>query len=713
MTTTPAAALTAFLALLSTSPDPALPERWQQWLGHDVAVIISAEEKRMFLDLTTDEARERFVDKFWQVRDPIPGTKVNEFKEEHMRRLAYADEQFGRDGTRPGSRSARGRMYILFGEPQDRRFFHSSAYGLYPAELWFYQTPKDMAAGLPSFFYLLFFKPRGVGDYKLYSPVGDGPDALVGGFATSLNRNSALSALKEIDPEIYRASISLDPGSGADYDTGSIDLSSELLLAKIANLPNTLAETRYLPRYSQTEKGEVKTTITYSQFQLDPLVLAEADADGVTGIDYEVLVPPDDLGLDVQGGNLTAGFELYVVVRDGQGRTITQRTEPVTINLARELEAQALSAPFAIQGRVGLVPGSYEVSFLLRNRQTGQFGVGNEKVVVPEVGENAPAATELFGFLLGFHAEPLGDASASASPFAAGSFRVFPARGGQIGLDETPWVSARLRYPRGPDGPPKLIKTVTLLRKGQEVWGYMGFLSPNPAFDGGVLTIAEELRLGDAAGASASASAAGSAPGGEKATIAPGEYELLLRIQGREGNTLAERRQPLLLVEKGPARAWSLARESRRAGMRQELARQYLVRGERPRAARELELAADEEKAASNRLQIAALLLDMGEAERASKIAIPIAAFPDAPPLAHVYAAASLAMRDRPAEAAVEYEKALSTQGDKPEVALLNALCECYGRSGKKKEARDCFGRSLLLSPEQPAVKKALAGLGG
>jgi len=90
---------------------------WQKWLNEDVVYIISDEEKAAFEALKTDEEREQFVKQFWARRDPTPGTPENEFKEEHYRRIAYANRHWG--GNLPGWKTDRGRIYIRYGPPDE------------------------------------------------------------------------------------------------------------------------------------------------------------------------------------------------------------------------------------------------------------------------------------------------------------------------------------------------------------------------------------------------------------------------------------------------------------------------------------------------------------------------------------------------------------------------------------------------------------------
>src|SRR5205085_1346326 len=90
---------------------------YRKWLNEDVVYIITDEEKQAFKRLQTDEERQQFIEQFWLRRDPTPDTAENEFKEEHYRRIAYANERYA-SGI-PGWKSDRGRIYITFGPPTE------------------------------------------------------------------------------------------------------------------------------------------------------------------------------------------------------------------------------------------------------------------------------------------------------------------------------------------------------------------------------------------------------------------------------------------------------------------------------------------------------------------------------------------------------------------------------------------------------------------
>ncbi len=92
-------------------------DRYRKWLDEDVKYVAQPEERDLFKNLTTEEEKQVFIENFWHVRDPDRTTPTNEFKEEHYRRIAYANERFA-SGI-PGWMTDRGRIYIIHGEPTE------------------------------------------------------------------------------------------------------------------------------------------------------------------------------------------------------------------------------------------------------------------------------------------------------------------------------------------------------------------------------------------------------------------------------------------------------------------------------------------------------------------------------------------------------------------------------------------------------------------
>ena len=92
---------------------------YKTWLDQDVAYIITDEERKAFKNLSNDEEREAFIEQFWLRRNPNPDSPDNEFREEHYRRIQYANDHYA--AGKPGWKTDRGHMYIAFGPPDSTR----------------------------------------------------------------------------------------------------------------------------------------------------------------------------------------------------------------------------------------------------------------------------------------------------------------------------------------------------------------------------------------------------------------------------------------------------------------------------------------------------------------------------------------------------------------------------------------------------------------
>jgi GWxTD domain-containing protein len=96
-----------------------LGQYYRAWLTEDVTYIITSGERCVYLKLQTDEEREQFIEQFWNRRSSDPESEDNPFKEEHYRRIVFANEKFGTEI--PGWQTDRGRFYIQFGPPDSSR----------------------------------------------------------------------------------------------------------------------------------------------------------------------------------------------------------------------------------------------------------------------------------------------------------------------------------------------------------------------------------------------------------------------------------------------------------------------------------------------------------------------------------------------------------------------------------------------------------------
>lgn len=91
--------------------------RYKKWVEEDVPYIITDGEKAGFKHLNTDDERDYFIESFWEKRNPNPGSPENAFKDEYYRRIAYTNEHFA--SRLPGWKTDRGRIYIMYGPPDE------------------------------------------------------------------------------------------------------------------------------------------------------------------------------------------------------------------------------------------------------------------------------------------------------------------------------------------------------------------------------------------------------------------------------------------------------------------------------------------------------------------------------------------------------------------------------------------------------------------
>ncbi len=146
------------------SPQRPLPRPdnpYGKWVQEDVVYIIDDRERAAFLSLTSDPEREMFIKQFWLRRDPTPGTVENEMKEEHYRRIAYSNERFQGAGI-SGWKTDRGRLYILYGPPDEIESHPSGAPGVAPYEEWLYRAIEGVGRNV----IVRFEDPKRTGEYR-------------------------------------------------------------------------------------------------------------------------------------------------------------------------------------------------------------------------------------------------------------------------------------------------------------------------------------------------------------------------------------------------------------------------------------------------------------------------------------------------------------------------------------------------------------------
>src|SRR5215468_10486566 len=184
-------AVLSFLTATTFAGSDKMPAKYAEWLKKDVAYIITNQEKQTFKGLNTDEAREKFIEHFWELRNPNPGAPTNSYKEEHYQRLQYASDHFGKFGD--GWNTDMGRVYITLGAPEQKARYVAQS-GVRGMEIWFYQSTHP---ALPPFFYVVFWE-KDFGDFRLYSPYMDGPNKLVTGIQAEQGRKQSYLQIDHI-----------------------------------------------------------------------------------------------------------------------------------------------------------------------------------------------------------------------------------------------------------------------------------------------------------------------------------------------------------------------------------------------------------------------------------------------------------------------------------------------------------------------------------
>jgi GWxTD domain-containing protein len=394
-----------------------LPEQYRHWLEEEVVYIITPTERDVFQKLETDRERDIFIEAFWKHRDPTPGTPQNEFKDEHYKRIKYANEYFGRGTPRPGWMTDMGRIYIVLGPPQNIEE-HDTINGVYPVRIWSYSG--DPAYGLPTGFNIIFFKKRGMGEYVLYSPVDDGPESLIADWGTNLtsdvlNEQAAYQQLVKLAPNLAYQTLSLIPGERPA--PGTVSLASTRLLGNVFSYPQKKVEDTYAEALLKY-KDVIEVDYSANYIPSDSSLYVIEDEAGRFMVHYSI--EPKKISVDSYGDKYSTNYELDGRISDINGNTIFQYMKEFPLSFSgpeiQDLGAKAL----AIQDLFPLVPGTYKFDLLLKNTVSKEFTTFEGTIAVPEEG-SLPAMTPL---VLGYRLET------SASP--ANEFVPFRIRDGQL-----------------------------------------------------------------------------------------------------------------------------------------------------------------------------------------------------------------------------------------------------------------------------------------
>lgn len=395
------AAFVLFLLLsLMISGEPAhqktqkhsLPERFTDWLEEEVVYIIAPLEEKVFLQLQSDRERDLFIQAFWAQRDPSKGDNENEFRKEHNRRINYANQYFGRATPKAGWKTARGRMYIILGEPNDRIRFEGKNQ-VYNTEVWFYQGLSNV--GLPPGFNLVFFQQGGVGEYILYSPLKDGPMALLtSDFGDQTDHLSAYRRLRDREPELANFSLSLIPGEGPDI-SGRPSMTSDILLQRIETTPMRTVKDKYARKFLDY-KDIVEVEYTANYIDSDSLVKVIKDPSGIYFVHYAI--EPERLSVNQINEKYYTVLKLNGSVSDLDGETIHQFEKEIKLEFDKEQIQQISQRPLSIRDMFPLIPGKYKMSILVKNEISKEFTSLERDLLIPSEKDSFQMTSILMGY---------------------------------------------------------------------------------------------------------------------------------------------------------------------------------------------------------------------------------------------------------------------------------------------------------------------------
>jgi GWxTD domain-containing protein len=404
--------------LLQSRAAQKLPPAFANWLNHDVAYIITSEEKQAFLALSTDDEREKFIERFWELRNPTPGAPTNPYREEHYRRLAYVEQYFG-TGHNDGWRTDRGQIYITLGAPQQKAYYRETR-NVRPMEIWFYQAAHP---ALPPFFSIVYYKRDAGDDYRLYSPYADGPAKLVNTLRAGNTTEGALPLIQDsLGEEVARTTLSLLPDEPVDLQHPQPSLQSDVMLSTIkalANNPLTKEELRNRRRMLEAVSHRIILGDEFADFSSAPL----RDSSGGLSLHYLVrLKRPDDLSMAQDKDKYYYSLAFQVRVLTSLGKLIYSQEKDFSRYLDQAQFQDRKSRPFGIEGSLPLAPGPYKLEFVLTNKLSHVAYKMQKDVVVPRPVSEGIAISEL----VPFSAADAAPDRAGWLPFSSGGVKFTP-----------------------------------------------------------------------------------------------------------------------------------------------------------------------------------------------------------------------------------------------------------------------------------------------
>jgi GWxTD domain-containing protein len=356
---------------------------YKKWLDEDVTYIISDEERKVFKDLKTDEEREAFIEQFWNRRNPDPRSADNTFKEEHYRRIAYANQMFA-SGI-PGWKTDRGRIYIMYGKPDEIESHPTGgAYDrpinegggettTYPFEKWWYRHIDGVGDDIE----LEFVDQSLTGEYRMaMSP--DEKDALINVPGAGLTLAEEMGLAQKTDRSYFNPNAWNDPRNPENIGMTQKD-------SPFSRMERYFAVQRPPQVKFDDLKSVVTTKITYNTLPYS------VRTDFIKLSSDKVLVPitielsNKDLEFKREMDVNRASVNVYGTVTNLTGRIMAEFEDVISTEYMDEYFEQGKNKRSEYQKIVALPPGQrYKLDLVLKDVNSKNVGALQQGISVPK-----------------------------------------------------------------------------------------------------------------------------------------------------------------------------------------------------------------------------------------------------------------------------------------------------------------------------------------
>jgi len=395
-----------------------LDNSFKTWLNEDVIYIISPEERTAFLQLETNEEREQFIEQFWLRRSSNPDMPDNDFKEEHYRRIAYANEHYA-SGI-PGWKTDRGRIYIIWGAPDeieshptggtyDRPMEEGGgSTTTYPWERWRYRYLEGIQENVE----LEFVDPSGSGEYHLTMDPSE-KDALLNVPGAGLSMMESMGLASKTD-RFTRSDGTHLPTSLGGTPASLNEFTRLELYAKVQRPP----EVKYKDLEALVTSRMVRDQVKFN-YRTDFLKVTN---DTVL-VPVTVQVPNHQLQFKNKDGVYSAELNIFGRVSTLTNRVVQTFEDSVTRDYPESLYKQSVKLSSVYQKSLPLRPGLYRLDLVIKDVGSGNVGAVNTRLAVPRYEDEKLEASSL---ILADQIEHVPAKQIGTGQFVLGSSKVRP-----------------------------------------------------------------------------------------------------------------------------------------------------------------------------------------------------------------------------------------------------------------------------------------------